>query len=91
MADPKAVFLNGTDGQRTSLEMIWAELYNALVPPTGEPSTWGCALGGHEEHAPVVGRLYRNGTPACVRHIATSADRPGGWPLKRIEIRRSDR
>jgi len=33
---------------------------------------------------PVVGRIQLNGTPACALHIKAS-DRPGGYPLERVD------
>lgn len=72
---------------RNTLRMLWPDLHAALMPAKAERH-WGCALGGHgHAYAPVVGRLWRNGAPACQAHIDSNATRPGGWPLERISPR----
>jgi hypothetical protein len=90
MADPREIFKADPSRQET-LKILWPELYDALIPRAvdGEPLI-PCSLGDcgviFQPGTPrnkAVGRLYRNGTPACRHHIHL-ADRPGGWPLKRL-------
>jgi hypothetical protein len=89
MSDPFRIFEQGRSKQET-LKMLWPELYECLakldvpqadrvircpVGTCGSGRTPG--VGGR-----AVGRLTRNGTPACRAHLDKLADRPGGWPMK---------
>ena len=87
--DPFKVFA-GDPSRQESLKIVWPELYDTLAKAGEQDGPIPCSLGDcgviDQPGVPrrkAVGRIYRNGTPACRHHIAL-ADRPGGWPLKRI-------
>lgn len=91
-ADPFRLFADDP-GKQAALKIVWPELHDALAR-VGQPDevVRACVLG---DCAPdmaaalgvprrrAVGRVTRNGHPACRHHIHL-ADRPGGWPLKII-------
>lgn len=78
--DPFQVYRNGRDRQKENLRVMWAELAAALEPDKQVVRPAPCAA-AFDCPRPGVGRLRRNGTPACEEHIKLSSRR-GGWPLK---------
>lgn len=88
--DPCKVFREGEEYRREAVKTIWPDLYEALAQLDVPRRAWGCALSPHvrgeqREYAPVVGRIWLNGPPACAACLARSSDRPGGYPLDMIE------
>lgn len=84
-ADPYRIFLEETDQKRAMLATLWPALHDALAPPPGSSRQISCPICRDRypnEPAPIVGRLTRNGHPACRRCLDQLATRPGGWPLK---------
>ncbi len=85
--DPFKVFMDAPDSHREMLKTLWPELYASLAPASDTVRPLTCVLGSCPFTKPrpvAVGRITRNGHPACRKHIATAADRVGGWPLKLI-------
>lgn len=89
-ADPFRIFAGASSAKQEILKNLWPELYEALAKldqPEAE-RVITCVIGSCPYTNPrprAVGRLTRNGHPACRAHIAKMADRVGGWPLKREE------
>lgn len=81
--DPYRIFREESQSKRETLKLLWPELYDALMPPATARYAWNCALHGDRQGPPVVGRLWRNGTPACAACIRRACDKPGGYPLER--------
>jgi hypothetical protein len=88
VASPSRIFAEGGTSKQETLKMIWPELYEALAGiVAGQQSSrvLFCVLGdcGISKRGRIaVGRITRNGTPACAYCIGQMASRPGGWPLK---------
>lgn len=86
MSDPFRIFADGRDGQRDGLARFWPELYESLARldvPTAERNV-PCALGmAHPKSEPrkAIGRISRNGTPACKDCFARLRERPV-YPLE---------
>lgn len=88
------VFAGETESKRDMLRAVWPELYNVLYQATKTTErAWGCGF-HHGENAdgstpyyPVMGRLWLNGPPACRGCLASRAERPGGYPMERIDPR----
>lgn len=90
--DPFVIFKEADEWRRETIKTIWPDLYVALAQLSAGKPAWGCALAAHydpiagkrAERAPVVGRIWLNGTPACAGCLAALSDRPGGYPLDRL-------
>lgn len=85
--DPYRIFREAGGSKQEILKTLWADLYEALMPPPDAAATRQipcpiCRDRYPNEPAPIVARLTRNGHPACRQCIDNLADRPGGWPLK---------
>lgn len=92
MSDPHAVFRNGTEANRLTVQAVWPDLYNALAgvrTADDQLRDVGCVIGPCGK--PAEGRLTLNGHPACAEHIARHATRAGGWPLALTDPRKVGR
>jgi hypothetical protein len=91
MTDPREVYRQGSEHQRSLLLKIWPAMHAAVAPSNDEAEPARnvlCVIGSCPFTRPrpvAVGRLTRNGHPACRAHIAKLANRLGGWPLERQE------
>lgn len=92
MSDPFSVFGAATDGKRELLKTVWPELYTSLARLDTPRPEVRCVsathrLLKHDDRPPAVGRIVRNGAPACRRCIDSMSARPGGYPLQLTDPR----
>lgn len=81
MSDPYAIFADGRDAQREALASFWPELYESLArldqPAAARNIPCGVAIAHPvSERRKAIGRVSRNGTPACEDCFVRLRDRP---------------
>lgn len=86
MSDPHKIFADGRDGQREGLKSFWPDLYESLArldqPAAARNIPCGVAMAHPaSDKRQAIGRVSRNGTPACKDCFVRLRDRPV-YPLE---------